>query len=54
MPGVLRALDWRFLVCEEPCRQLFIRPLCLLTYRRTYANQGETTSGVSQETVDGI
>jgi hypothetical protein len=23
MLGVLRALDWRFLACEEPCRQLF-------------------------------
>ena len=44
MLDVLRERGRRGLPWEELHRQLFNRQRCLLTYRRTYANQGATTS----------
>lgn len=52
--GVLRERGRRGLPLEELYRQLFNPQLYLLAYGRIYANQGATTPGVTQETVDGM
>src|SRR4029453_5562888 len=39
---------------EQLYRQMFNPQLYLLAYGRIYANRGAMTSGVSQETVDGM
>jgi retron-type reverse transcriptase len=52
--GVLRERGRRGLTCEELYRQMFNPQLYLLAYGRIYANTGAMTSGVTQETVDGM
>jgi len=52
--GVLRERGGRGLPCTELYRQLFNPQLYLLAYGRIYSNQGAMTSGVTQETADGM
>jgi group II intron reverse transcriptase/maturase len=52
--GVLRERGERGLPCTELYRQLFNPQLYLLAYGRIYSNQGAMTSGVTQETADGM
>jgi retron-type reverse transcriptase len=52
--GVLRERGSKGLPCDELYRQMFNPKLYLLAYGRIYARKGATTSGASQETVDGM
>jgi group II intron reverse transcriptase/maturase len=52
--GVLRERGRRGLPCDELYRQLFNPQLYLLAFGRIYANHGAMTSGVTQETADGM
>jgi group II intron reverse transcriptase/maturase len=52
--GVLRERGRHGLPVNELYRQLFNPQLYLLAYGRIYANQGAMTSGVTQETADGM
>ena len=52
--GVLRERGRRGLPLEQLYRQMFNPHLYLLAYGRIYANKGAMTTGVDQETVDGM
>uniref|UniRef100_UPI00056B5B47 reverse transcriptase/maturase family protein n=1 Tax=Streptomyces bicolor TaxID=66874 RepID=UPI00056B5B47 len=52
--GILRERGRRGLPCSELYRQMFNPQLYLMAYGRIYSNQGAMTSGVTQETVDGM
>nr|WP_251076533.1 reverse transcriptase/maturase family protein [Streptomyces benahoarensis] len=52
--GILRERGRRGLPCSELYRQMFNPQLYLVAYGRIYSNKGAMTSGVTQETVDGM
>ena len=52
--GLLRERGKRGLPLERVYRQLFNRDLYLKAYGKIYRNQGSTTRGVTDDTVDGM
>jgi len=52
--AVIRERGKRGLPLEDAYRQLYNPDLYLKAYGRIYANQGATTRGVTEETVDGM
>ncbi len=52
--GLLRERGKRRLPLERVYRQLFNRDLYLKAYGKIYRNQGSTTRGVTDDTVDGM
>ncbi len=52
--SILRERGRRGLSCDELYRQMFNPQLYLLAYGRIYPNQGALTSGVTEETADGM
>lgn len=52
--SILRERGRRGLPCDELYRQMFNPQLYLLAYGRIYSNQGALTSGVTEETADGM